>query len=104
MTWPGELMRSLVSNPVLLHFTHRWWAWVVAAALIILARRTRKTDRRASIALHCALGTQILLGIATVITNVKIPIAVSHQAVAAVVVITTIWCVHILGRQASASD
>lgn len=98
LQWSMELIRSLPNHSVLLHFTHRWWAWVVVIFLIFLARRIRKTHRKASIALHSAFGTQILLGIATVLTNVNISLAVLHQAVAALVVISTIWCAHILGR------
>lgn len=103
MSWTEDLIRGLPYNPVIIHFTHRWWAWVVVAVLVVLARRVRKIDRRASLALHTAFGTQIALGIATVLTNVNISLAASHQAVAALVVVTTIWCVHIIGRKFSTS-
>ena len=56
-----------------IHFLHRWWAWVVVAALVVFARTVRRPiDRRASIAIHSAFGTQILLGIATVMSGVAI--------------------------------
>jgi cytochrome c oxidase assembly protein subunit 15 len=54
---------ALINDPAVLHFVHRWWAWVAVAALIVLARAVRRTDRRASIAIHSAFGVQILLGI-----------------------------------------
>lgn len=88
-----------VNDPFLIHFIHRWWAWVAVAALVLLARRVRATHRPASIAIHAAFGTQILLGIATVMTGVALWIAVLHQAVGALVVIATIWGVHIIGRR-----
>jgi heme a synthase len=52
-----------------------------------------------SIAIHSAFGTQILLGIATVMTGMNIAIAVLHQAVGAIVVATTVWGAHRLGAQ-----
>ena len=82
------------------HFIHRWWAWVVVAMLVILARKVRKLDRRASIAIHVTFGTQILLGIATVMSQVDIPLAALHQLVGALLVVATAWGVHSLGRRA----
>ncbi len=96
--WSLETLKTLPNHPVLIHFLHRWWAWVVVIALTVLARRVRKDHRRASVALHCAFGTQIALGIATVMTTVDIHLAVLHQAVGALVVATTVWCAHIDSR------
>ena len=97
--WTGGMLAALGSDPFLIHFIHRWWAWVLVAALIILARKVRAAGNRlASVAIHTAFGTQILLGIATVMTGVSIPIAVLHQAVGALVVAATVWGVHVLGR------
>ena len=97
--WAGGMLAALGSDPFLIHFMHRWWAWVLVAALIILARKVRASGNRlASVAIHTAFGTQILLGIATVMTDVNIPVAVLHQAVGALVVAATAWGVHILGR------
>ncbi len=55
----------------------------------------------ASVAIHSAFGTQFLLGIATLLTGMNIVVATSHQAVGALVVITTAWGAHIIGRQAA---
>jgi cytochrome c oxidase assembly protein subunit 15 len=85
----------------MIHFIHRWWAWVTVAFLIVLARRIRKQSKTVSIAIHSAFGVQILLGIATVMTSVNIHFAVLHQAVGALVVISTAWGVHLLGRETS---
>jgi heme a synthase len=91
---------ALVNDPFLTHFVHRWWAWVAVIALIMLARRTRKAGvRSASAAIHSAFGVQILLGIATVMTGVNIILAVSHQAVGALLVASTVWGAHVIGRQ-----
>ena len=92
---------ALVNDPYLTHFVHRWWAWVAVAALLLLARRVKKAGvRRASVAIHGTYGIQIILGIATVMTGVNIVLAVSHQAVGALVVASAVWGAHVLGRKA----
>jgi cytochrome c oxidase assembly protein subunit 15 len=91
--------QSLAYDPFLIHWVHRWWAWVTVAALVVLARIARPVDRKASIAVHAAFGTQILLGIATVVTEVNIVLAVLHQAVGALVVASAAWAAHAAGRR-----
>ncbi len=92
------LLPALVNDPFLTHFVHRWWAWVAVIALVMLARRTRKAGvRSASIAIHSAFGVQILLGIFTVMTGMNIVLAVSHQAVGALLVAATVWGAHVIG-------
>jgi cytochrome c oxidase assembly protein subunit 15 len=84
----------------LVHFVHRWWAWAVVAVLVVLGRKLRGVgERSASVALHSAFGTQILLGIATVMTGVSLWIAVLHQLVGALLLVATTWSAHALGRQ-----
>jgi len=91
---------TVTHDHFLLHFLHRWWAWMAVAALVVLARRARKAgDRAASVAVHSAFGTQILLGIATVMTGVSLWIAVLHQLVGALLVAATAWAAHSVGRR-----
>ena len=92
---------AFTHDPYLIHFLHRWWAWVVVVGMVILARRVRAIERRASVAIHAALGTQILLGIATVMSGVALPLAVLHQAVGALLVAATAWGAHVIGRRAA---
>lgn len=93
-------LHALINDPFLTHFVHRWWAWIAVIALIMLARRTKKAGvRPASAAIHTAFGVQILLGIATVMTGVNILLAVSHQAVGALLVAATVWGAHVVGRR-----
>ena len=99
--WSRGPFFALANDPYLLNFVHRWFAWVVLAALIVLARRVRPLDRRASIAVHSAVGTQILLGIATLETGVALPLAAAHQAVGALLVAATAWGAHRIGRRAA---
>ena len=90
---------NLIDNPLVVQFAHRWWAFVALAALMLLARAAKRSDDRpASVALHAAVGTQILLGIATLLTGVALWLGVLHQAVGALVVIAAVWCAHSAGR------
>lgn len=104
--WPGPTTLGqspagmAINDPAVVHFIHRWWAWVVVAGLIVLARATKRAgDRRASIWIHATFGTQILLGIATVMMGVPLWIAVLHQLVGALLLIATVGGAHTLGRR-----
>jgi cytochrome c oxidase assembly protein subunit 15 len=98
--WLGSLWATVSSDPYLVHFLHRWWAWVAAVALVLLARRAKQAGQRgASIAINAALGTQILLGIATVISGIALPLAVLHQAVGALLVAAAAWGAHAVGAR-----
>jgi cytochrome c oxidase assembly protein subunit 15 len=99
--WSGGAAHALLSDPYLTHFTHRWWAWAVVAVLIVMARRLKRSgQRRPSIAIHSAFGTQIVLGIFTVWSGVSLWFAVAHQLVGALLVAATVWGAHALGRKA----
>ena len=89
----------------LLHFMHRWWAWVVVAVLVVFARKVKMVEgaRPAAIAIHSAFGTQVLLGILTVLSGIAIWLAVLHQATGALLVAATVWCAHELGAKARMS-
>ena len=98
--WSRGAGFALTNDPFLIHFLHRWWAWVVVAELVIFARKLRELGARApSIAIHSAFGTQVLLGIATVMSGVAIWLAALHQAVGALLVACTVWGANELGRQ-----
>jgi len=102
--WSGGVLWTLTHDPFLLQFLHRWWAWVAVAALVWLARAVRQTDRFASIAVHSAFGTMVLLGIATVMSEVSLWIAAAHQLVGALTVAATVRAMHAdgLARRAAA--
>ncbi|HEX7876576.1 MAG TPA: COX15/CtaA family protein, partial [Sphingobium sp.] len=98
--WLGSFWATVTSDPYLVHFLHRWWAWVAAAMLILLARKAKQAGRRGpSIAINAAVGTQIALGIATVVSGVVLPLAVLHQAVGALVVAAAAWGAHVVGAR-----
>ena len=98
--WSRGVGFAATHDLYLLHFMHRWWAWVVVAVLVLFARRVRKIEggRRASIAIHSAFGTQVILGILTVLTGIAISLAVLHQATGALLVAATVWGAHELGK------
>lgn len=98
--WSAGVLHALANDPFLTHFVHRWWAWVVVAVLVVMGRKLRKAGARAaSVAVHSAFGTQILLGIATVMTGVWLWVAVLHQFVGALLLASCAWGAHVLGRR-----
>jgi cytochrome c oxidase assembly protein subunit 15 len=99
--WSHGIAYAMTHDLFLLHFMHRWWAWVVVAVLVLFARRVRKIEgaRFASIAIHSLFGTQIILGILTVLSGIAIWLAVLHQATGALLVAGTVWGAHELGRR-----
>lgn len=94
INWSAGVAATLTYDPFLLHWLHRWWAWVAVAALVLLARRVRHFDRRASIAVHTAFGAMVILGIATVMSGVDLWLAAAHQLVGALTVASTAWAAH----------
>ena len=99
--WSRGIGFALTHDPFLLHFMHRWWAWVVVVVLVLFARQIRRIEgaRAASIAIHSAFGTQVVLGILTVLSGIAIWLAVLHQATGALLVAATVWGAHELGRR-----
>jgi cytochrome c oxidase assembly protein subunit 15 len=99
--WSAGTLHALLNDPFLTHFIHRWWAWAVVAILVVMGRKLRRAGvRPASIAVHSAFGTQVLLGIATVMSGVTLWLAVLHQLVGALLVASCAWGAHALGREA----
>jgi len=96
--WWGSLWMTLTSDPFLVHFLHRWWAWGAAAAILWMAARlnARGAPAIAWWLMALTLG-QIVLGIITVMTGVALPIAVAHQLVGALLFGATIVGAHRLG-------
>ncbi|MEP0390519.1 MAG: COX15/CtaA family protein [Erythrobacter sp.] len=103
MDFSSGFFATLTSDPFLLHFLHRWWAWIAVAALVYLARRVRQFDRAASIALHSAFGIMVLLGIATVMSGVELWIAAAHQLTGALLVASVAWVMHSDGKPKAAA-
>ena len=99
--WSRGVLFATTHDLYLLHFIHRWWAWVVVVVLVLFARKVRKVEgaRPASIAIHSAFGTQIILGVLTVLSGIAIWLAVLHQATGALLLAATVWGAHEVGRR-----
>ncbi len=99
--WSRGPLFAMTHDLYLLHFVHRWWAWIVVAVLVVFARKVRKVPgaSRASIAIHSAFGTQVILGILTVLSGIAIWLAVLHQATGALLLAATVWGAHELGER-----
>jgi cytochrome c oxidase assembly protein subunit 15 len=100
VNWSQGAAWTLTNDPFLIHFMHRWWAWLAVAALVWLARKVRTRDRFASVAVHTALGTMVFLGIATVLSGVSLWIAAAHQLVGALTVAASMRAMHSYGQTA----
>lgn len=100
--WSRGALYAMTHDLYLLHFMHRWWAWAVVAVLVVFARKVKRVEgaRAASIAVHSAFGTQVILGILTVLSGIAIWLAVLHQATGALLVAATVWGAHEIGRRA----
>jgi heme a synthase len=97
--WWGSLWQTLTSDPFLVHFLHRWWAWVAAAVIALLAMRLDRSGARMHMASLAGLGgVQILLGILTILTGVAMHVAVAHQLVGALLLLACVAGAHRLGR------
>ncbi len=98
-SWLDPLWLNAIDNPIIVQWAHRWWAFVAAAALLYLSRRTlAEGSRGPARTVLFLLGVQIVLGIATLLTGVELWVAATHQAVAALLLAATILCAHKLGR------
>jgi cytochrome c oxidase assembly protein subunit 15 len=91
---------NLIDNPVVVQFVHRWWAWAAVTAVLVLAWRAQKAGIKGPThAIATAVVLQVALGIATLLSGVAIPIAATHQAVAALLLGSVVWAAHGLGRR-----
>lgn len=97
--WSHGAWFAFTNDPFLIHFLHRWWSWVAAAALLwlawTLARRGARIEPRLIL---LVVLTQMTLGILTVVTGVSLEIAALHQVTGAILVAVTTASLHRLGR------
>ncbi|MBC2664575.1 COX15/CtaA family protein [Novosphingobium flavum] len=98
--WSEGALHAALYDPFLTHFLHRWWAWVVVAVLVVMGRKLRRAgQRKVSVAVHSAFGTQVILGVVTVMSGIALWLAVLHQLVGALLLACTTWGAHALGRR-----
>ena len=100
--WSHGAWFAFTNDPFLIHFLHRWWSWVAAIALLLLARSlARRGARTEARLLVVVVAAQMLLGIWTVVSGVSMWVAVMHQVVGAILVAIAAAALHRLGRRAS---
>ncbi|MET0240372.1 MAG: COX15/CtaA family protein [Sphingobium sp.] len=101
IVWWGSLWRTLTSDQYLVHFLHRWWAWAAAVLLVLMAKRLQRVGAGGTAFLLLGLVVvQIMLGIATVVTGVALPVAVLHQVTGALLLGVAVGGAHRLGAEA----
>lgn len=93
-------LRNFADNPIMVQFVHRWLAFAVAAAALVLARSAwAKGHREAAGTLLAAVVLQILLGILTLLSGVELWIAAAHQATAVLLLAAALVTAHRLGER-----
>jgi cytochrome c oxidase assembly protein subunit 15 len=97
--WLQPALRNFADNPIMVQFVHRWLAFVVALAAIWLGLRAWFAGLRwEGGTLIAAVFAQIQLGILTLLSGVRIEIAVAHQAMAALLLAAMVAAAHRLGE------
>jgi len=86
MTADGEILSFAALTAI--HWSHRIGAALIALALSVLAWALfrRRATRAAGLALFAALALQMALGVANVLFSVPLPLAVAHNAGAALLI------------------
>jgi cytochrome c oxidase assembly protein subunit 15 len=93
-------LRNFADNPIMVQFVHRWLAFAVAAAALVLARNAwGKGHKEAAVVLVGAVTLQILLGILTLLSGVELWVAAAHQANAVLLLAATLAAAHRLGER-----
>lgn len=96
------LWHAFVAEPATVQFTHRILALLVLGKLLYLWRLTVRLGAPAKVvfiarAIAAMVGLQVLLGIATLLTQVNIVLATLHQGGAFVLLGLLAWYVHETG-------
>ncbi len=99
---PPNLFNSFINifeSPQTIVFIHRWFAFVVLAAVVYVYYVVRKTNYQSDLFegwqwLVAAVALQIILGIFTILSYVNIVVALMHQAGAIALFALTIYFIH----------
>ncbi len=102
-TWPlmdGRFVPAGIKlhlhNIEFIQFFHRWWAFAVIALTIMLTRMAKRTAGRPILRpplaiLHSLIGTQIIIGILTLIYVVPVTLASAHQIFAVLILANVVY-------------
>jgi cytochrome c oxidase assembly protein subunit 15 len=86
--------RNGLENVATIQFNHRWAAILTALAVLWLWRRSGdlpQAQQRAAAMLATVAVLQAVLGVATLLSIVWIPLAAAHQAMALVLFLAAVW-------------
>ena len=94
-------LRNLTENVIAVQFDHRLLATLTALVTLgtIVWGLTRKLPTEARVALVCmslAMVTQYVLGVLTLLSQVAMPLAVAHQAIAVLLLAASLATIHAL--------
>jgi len=92
--WQGSFWATFAHGPAATQFDHRMVAYAVFAGAIGLAATAPPALRRLAVLVAAMVAAQAALGVATLIGGVPLPLAIAHQAGAALVLaaaVTLAW-------------
>jgi cytochrome c oxidase assembly protein subunit 15 len=99
----GNLLTDLTDHKDGVQFVHRWFAMVVAAAYILYALRFRSIGTLSGWLIALVL-LQFVLGVFTVLTQVRIDLGVLHQFGALLLLAVTLVVLHRTGRPVTSTE
>ena len=93
------LIKNFFENVVTIQFTHRVLTMLIFVSIVGFWFKTLSQEfpQRTRMALHCLLTVvtlQVMLGISTLLLVIPVPLAVSHQAGALVLLTAMLWVRH----------
>ena len=103
------LWRNFFENELTVQFDHRMIAYTLCVLVPLYCWRILQTSRENSVRLAAIMFTamlviQISLGISTLVLHVPVPVAVSHQGGALLLLSAAIWVVCKLGSTAGSPE
>jgi cytochrome c oxidase assembly protein subunit 15 len=87
-TAQGELLSNQALTAI--HWSHRMFALVAVAMVLVLAARARPLLPRLSLALVVIVLGQFALGVSNVAFGLPLPVAAAHNAGAALLIVTLV--------------
>lgn len=91
LTSMQPVWKNWLENALAIHFNHRVLGYALLLAALLHAWQSFRVS---SFIMVYAILVQIAVGIATVVTGVQIGYAISHQAMAMIVLATAVWNLH----------
>tara|TARA_S200000501_G_C20490551_1_gene598030 strand:- start:285 stop:686 length:402 start_codon:yes stop_codon:yes gene_type:complete len=99
MGYYAEGWQATFEGVATIHFNHRMLAYGIALLVLVLSVQSLRTSDRSSVRrgawlMLVALTFQVALGIGTVLTQVAIPMAATHQIGAVLLLTAVLYWIH----------